>query len=191
MHVKVKIKGTSPLVMHRFNETAELAVENKNRKVQNQRKMTPKEQAEDFLYHSVNDDSIVVLPANNFHRALIEAGRFHKLGKKQLTTATSSIVAPLLCPVEMEFVLSPQEWIVDAKSIVNSQVGARRMVYRPRFDNWSFDCTLYVDEDELGEALARALVDDAGRKVGIGSMRPEKKGAYGCFRVDEWKPEKE
>ncbi len=41
------------------------------------------------------------------------------------------------------------------------------------------------------DALVRALVDDAGKKVGLGDYRPERKGPFGKFVVTKWEEAKE
>jgi hypothetical protein len=39
----------------------------------------------------------------------------------------------------------------------------------------------------MNEKLFRAIVDDAGKRVGLGDFRPATKGPYGRYVVTSWK----
>jgi hypothetical protein len=39
------------------------------------------------------------------------------------------------------------------------------------------------------EAFARKLVDDAGKRIGLGDFRPDRKGPFGKFVVSNWAKE--
>lgn len=60
------------------------------------------------------------------------------------------------------------------------------MCHRPRLDEWSTAFTLDVDGDMFSEKLVRLLVDDAGKKCGLGDYRPNRKGPFGKFVVTSW-----
>ena len=60
------------------------------------------------------------------------------------------------------------------------------MEHRPMFDDWKTTFDIEVFEGGFSEQLTRQLVDDAGMRIGIGDMRPEKKGPYGRFKVIKW-----
>lgn len=38
----------------------------------------------------------------------------------------------------------------------------------------------------FGPILVRSIVDDAGKKIGLGDFRPARKGPFGRFVVKEW-----
>jgi hypothetical protein len=40
-------------------------------------------------------------------------------------------------------------------------------------------------------ALIRAVIDDAGKKIGLGDYRPSRKGPFGRFVVKTWTVHKE
>ena len=61
------------------------------------------------------------------------------------------------------------------------------MAHRPRFDEWRVSFTLEVDETLFSEALVRELLDIAGKRIGLGDFRPERKGPFGRFRTDAWR----
>ena len=90
--------------------------------------------------------------------------------------------------LDPEMPLVPQDWVPDSRPIVNA-AGSRTIVHRPRFDKWELSFTLEVDQEEFSEDTARALVDSAGRKIGIGVFRPQRKGPFGRFVVAHWREE--
>jgi hypothetical protein len=54
------------------------------------------------------------------------------------------------------------------------------------FDDWSVAFSIDLDTSEAKPSTARELVDRAGRAIGIGVMRPSRKGPYGQFKVVKW-----
>ena len=65
------------------------------------------------------------------------------------------------------------------------------MCYRPTFEQWEVNFSIDLDTAEAKPATARELVDRAGRAIGIGVMRPSRKGPYGQFKVVHWVERKE
>jgi hypothetical protein len=55
------------------------------------------------------------------------------------------------------------------------------------FDDWKLTFTAELDTTILSEKLLRAIIDDAGKRVGLGDFRPATKGPFGRFVVTNWK----
>lgn len=192
MEIRVTIQGDSPLLTNRFTEANAEAVEKGTSMSIRGSKGTPREQAQMKLY--VDSKQKPVIPGPNIFRAIIDAGRFHKTGKTQLTTGKSSLVPAGMSLVEIECPITNYEygsphWEVDSRSVVNPATGGRMMAHRPRFDAWRIKFTLQVDETMFDERIARLLVDDAGKKIGLGDFRPARKGPFGRFTVISWTAE--
>lgn len=189
MEIKVRISGITPLLHSKFTDAAGLAIENGTSRVLVGDRKTPREQAESLLY--TDSRGKVIFPGPNIFAAIINAGVFHKVGKKQITTAKSSLVPAGISVIEIECaIIDPDTgeeatWEVDSRSIV-VDITKRKMAHRPRFDKWQIDFTLDVDETVFSEQAVRLLVDDAGKKIGLGAFRPARKGPYGRFVVTCW-----
>jgi hypothetical protein len=56
--------------------------------------------------------------------------------------------------------------------------------YRPQFDEWSTVLSIVFVTSALSRESVLSLLDAGGMGVGIGEWRPEKRGDFGCFRVD-------
>lgn len=183
MLINIEITGTTPLILDRFyNALLEAKTSGQTNKGT---EPTPLEQATARLYRHA--DGKPYFPADNLLRAIIDAGRFIKVGKRQLSTRDETIVTSFLSLIGVDYAINSKEgWRVDSRGIVNQTNKARVMAYRPIFDDWSIDFTVDLDTGEGKPATVRELVDRAGRAIGIGVMRPSRKGKYGQFKVTSW-----
>lgn len=192
MMIKVEIQGESPLLLNRFTEAAAAQVSaGSSSAVTIGTKGTPREQATPKLYLTAGKDPRPMIPGPNVYRGLIDAGVYHKAGRRQITSSKSSLVpagillTDLECPIINPFGGEVQ-WEVDSRSVVNPATGGRMMCHRPRFDAWKIGFSLKVDDKMFDEKIVRMLVDDLGTKVGLGDFRPFRKGPFGRFFVTSW-----
>lgn len=189
MNIKVEISGESPLLLNKFTDAAMLKIDGGTSTISAAAdKGTPRERAIERLY--LDSAGKPVIPGPNLYRAIIDAGRFHKAGKEKLTTTKSSLIPAGIWLLEMELPIVDGKWEPDVRAVVNPATGGRMVCCRPRFDRWLVKFTLDIDESMFAVSLARALVDDAGRKIGVGDFRPSRKGPFGRFKVTHWKAEK-
>lgn len=186
--ISVRIHGVTPLLMNRFSEEAELQVSSGRSKVGVGKVATPREQAAKKAY--TLPDGTLYVPGPNIFSCMIQAGKFHKVGKAKVTTTRSSLI-PAGCAIqEVACPLDTKDFEVDSRSVVIPATGGRVMAHRPRLDKWSLSFTLTVDDSMFDAAFIRQLLDDAGAKIGLGDFRPDRKGPFGRFVVTEWHEEK-
>ena len=194
IHITVEIQGESPLLCNRFTDEAKEKIGKGTSAVTAAgSKGTPRERAERTLY--IGASGKPVIPGPNVYRAIIDAGRFHKAGKEKITTAKSSLVPAGIWLLDVECSLtnpdcSDPQWEVDARRVVIPATGGAVMAYRARFDSWRLKFSLDVDDKMFDESIVRALVDDAGQKIGLGDFRPSRKGPFGRFKVISWAKER-
>jgi hypothetical protein len=186
--IKVQIEGLRPgLLLKRFPDgnLEETSM------VQKGEKGTPREQAESGLYKDEN--GIIGIPSQMIFSSMMEAGRDLKIGKRQISTKTSSLIPAGLAIEEVFLTLkTPKPWEVDSRRVVPAAGGGTVSVisYRPRFDEWSVEFTLSIDTEIFTKEIARQLIDMAGKRQGIGCYRPNRKGPFGRFVVIGWKEQK-
>jgi hypothetical protein len=89
---------------------------------------------------------------------------------------------------EPELLFGTKDFEVDSRPVVVPATGGRIMCHRPRLDSWKLKGTAEIDDEMFSADLVRALFDDAGRKIGIGDFRPQRRGPFGRFNVTLWKP---
>ena len=149
---------------------------------------SPYEIAEKKLYTGGN--GTLIIPQPNLLRCLIDGGQYHKAGKSQITTQAKSMLFGVFDITEAEIpILHEQTWTVDTRAVVIPATKGRILTHRPMFHTWALVFTASLDTSVVPEKLMRAIVDDAGNRVGLGDFRPARKGPYGRFRVDAWSPQ--
>ncbi len=186
MEINITIEGTTPMICNRFtDEAAESATKGTRGASAAADRGTPLEIAESKLYRGLNGKPMI--PQPNLLRCLVEGGRFHKAGKTQLTTSKSSIMYSCLDIQGAEIPIDHKEpWRVDTRAVRIPSTGGRILAHRPMFDDWKMTFTAELDTTILSEKLLRAIIDDAGKRVGLGDFRPATKGPFGRFVVTNW-----
>jgi hypothetical protein len=186
--IRVTVKGLSPLLMNRFTEEAAASL-NGLRPVTSGQKPKPLEVATNAAYR--DEKGYLIWPGSNILSSLIAAGQFHRMGRSKVTTQKSSLVPAAMAVTDLE--VGPTEdgkktkrFEVDSRRGVNPSTGNACMIIRARVDVWEASFTLQVDETMFNLDLCRAIVDDAGRKIGWGDFRPQRKGPFGRFIVTKW-----
>lgn len=186
MRIDITIEGTTPMICNRFTDAAAESASSGTRSSSAATdRGTPQEIAISKLYPGL--DGKPMIPQPNLLRCLIEGGRFHKVGKSQVTTAKSSM---LFSCVDIEGaevpIIHKQPWKVDTRAVRIPSTGGRILAHRPMFDDWRLEFTMDLDISIMSARLMRQIVDDAGKRVGLGDFRPATKGPYGRFVVTSW-----
>lgn len=190
MEVRVKIDGVTPLICNKFTDEAALKASNGScgSSAAGDRG-TPLEIAESKIYVGLNGKPMI--PQPNLLRCLVDGGRFHKNGRSQITTKESSMLYACLDIQGAEIPLvHKQPWKVDSRPVVIPSTKGRILAHRPMFDDWTLEFTIDLDETMVRPKLLRQIVDDAGKRIGLGDFRPARKGPYGKFCVVKWQEKK-
>lgn len=184
MRIEVTIEGITPLLMNRFTEETEVNLSGGHSPTIRGGRGTPREQAEKKAYK--DQDGYLYLPGPNIFSCLVMAGAFHKAGRVKVTTQKSSLIPAGIAVEELVCPLGTKDWECDSRSVVIPSTGGRIMCHRPRLDKWKVIFTLQVDDGMFAPTFVRLLVDDAGKKIGLGDYRPQRKGPFGRFVVSGW-----
>ena len=72
---------------------------------------------------------------------------------------------------------------VDCRSVVVSR--SRLMRYRPRFNSWALEVDVIYDEAQIDRDVILTSAKNAGQFCGLGDFRPNKKGPFGRYAVEE------
>jgi len=160
MEIQCIIKGITPILFNRFQEENEVKVSSGISAVHGGRRDIPREAARKTAY--IDDNGVLYYPMQNIFAAIIEAGRFHKLGRSKISTLKTSLVPAGLSINEVISSFDTVDFEVDSRSVVIPATGGRIMKNRARLDEWQLSFTLTIDEEIFDEKTARILVDDAG-----------------------------
>ena len=186
MEIKVVIEGVTPLLVHAFTDSDQLAATSGTRSsAAAGDRGTPQEQAASHLY--IGEDGKPMIPQPNLLGCIIAGGSFFKSGKQKITTQRYSLIPACVAIQEITIPIEhKQPWKVDTRPVRIPATGGRILRHRPCFEDWRLSFTVDLDESEIGEKLFRQIVDAAGKKVGLGDYRPSTKGPFGRFVVINW-----
>lgn len=179
--VTVEIRGTSPLLIHRFTENDEQGKATRRVAVD---KPNPRDEAQKNAY--VAADGTFYFSAFAIPSAMANAGANHKM---KGTRKTLRFVVPSAVRITSDTVTilngsgPAKTFEVDSRPVTIPATKGRIMRHRPRFDCWGAKFDLVINEDMLSIEDAHRLLNEAGECIGIGDFRPEKRGPFGCFRV--------
>lgn len=186
MFINIEIEGVTPLICNRFTDEAAMASTNGDRGSSAAAdRGTPREIAQGKLYIGSNGKPMI--PGANLLRSIVDGGAFTKVGKKQLTTARASMLYGCLTIADLELPIDHREpWTVDIRPVRIPSTGGRILAYRPMFHDWKLKFEVELDTTIVNAKLLRQVVDDAGKRIGLGDFRPATKGPYGRYNVIRW-----
>ena len=168
----VKIKGLSPLLMHRFPLEPIEAIEKK----------TKEEQAEISTYRHPKSKELYV-PGENLYSCFVNAATYVK-GKGRASMQKPAAACLVIEPLYL--LLGTKDFAIDSRAVRNPSTGGTVVRHRPRLEEWELEFTLTYDKTLMSDAQARDIVDNAGSRVGLLDFRPARKGPFGRFIVTKW-----
>ena len=172
---EVEIKGISALLMNRFIEGS---LEEVNIRKGEAKQKNPA----DKLY--TNSDGSAYIPSTYIRGALIEAGKSLKIQGKGKSTY-SKLIGSTVMVYPDAITINPNKWEPYTITAVNPTTKGRVSVTRPKFNEWGLKFEIIATDDISSDKLEIILVE-AGRYVGIGDWRPQKKGMFGKFIVTKF-----
>jgi hypothetical protein len=174
--VQLEIKGDSALVMHKFSEKSIKQIEDKQQKKakSGRESRNPEEECERSIHRDIDGD--ICFPANGFKSAAVRAASDVDLKMTDMRRAVHIIGETIKIKGDEPLMRT---------DTVKIGMGTTDIRYRPQINNWS--CVLPIQYNSSVISLEQIvnLLNVAGFGVGIGEMRPEKKGGFtfGMFHV--------
>ena len=179
--VNVKIEGTTPILFNRFRD---VAIEGKSKK---RTGAMAESDIEDKLY--LDDKKNVLLPSVYLKNSITEAGKQFKIIGKGKSTY-SKIVASTVDIEPFYIVMDVKDFEVFRISAVNPMTKGRMMTERPKYTKWKASFQIVLNDPAVPISVINEILEHAGKYVGVGDWRPEKKGMFGKFMITEFKTQK-
>jgi hypothetical protein len=182
--ILVPIKGTAPLIVHRFAEKARRQMLDKmqGRKAVKEVK-DPAAEFEAAKY--LLDDGRPGFPSVAFKAAMVSAARFFDKSVTMVTLRQTVFLDGLYSTSSRQKLVAIQaDDAVMREDVVTVGVAGHDLRYRPEYANWRAVLPIHYVASSLNRESVLALVDAAGTGVGVGEWRPEKNGDFGTFEVD-------
>ena len=182
---RATLKGSSALLINAF--ALDFGMEEKvAKRKKNDDYGSPREQAEKVLYSDKKTGKLWV-PSSWVKGTMMGAASEYKLpsSRKSLKSILGGAVIPVdeKCYFVEKFTKKNIE--IDSRPVVIQR--AKIMRHRPRLEKWSITCELEIDESLVPAKTILELLNDCGRRVGVGDFRPQKGGPFGRFQISSWK----
>lgn len=180
---KVKVKGLTPYMQHRMDDT-KLQQWELNRGAIIEREGLNTEPEKLALFHSFIDaDGNFYIPNEHFKQCFLNGSKSVKGKVGTATKSMKQVVAGqwFIIPSMIPFRKFDE---VDIRSAVNRVIKARIIVKRPKWMQWECEFTLEIYNDTLTLETIKSIIEQSGNFVGVGSYRPEHSGEYGRFAAE-------
>jgi hypothetical protein len=175
----VRIKGQTPLIVHRFGELAQKGITDKQGGAPKVKKgaRKPLEEFRDSLYPINVERDLYGFPAGGIKKSLVSAGGRYAEEQQVVLRGAVNIPAELLL-IEGSLPVMRQD------TVRLAGIGRPASVaYRPAFSPWEIAVPVVFNTGIIQEGQVINLFALAGFGVGIGDWRVEKNGTYGMFEV--------
>jgi hypothetical protein len=185
---KLPIKGTSPLIVHKFSEKAKKQIEDKQQKKAKGAKEARDPKSEYLAACYVMPESPPAgekkarygVPASGIKNALVSACRF--VDGMQMTFARGAFHVMEDAGGLVEISYDTMRMREDTVRL-NGPGSPLDIRYRPEFTEWSLVCVVRYNAAAISPEQIVNLANVAGFSIGLCEWRPERDGSYGMFEV--------
>lgn len=189
--ILVPIVGTSPLIVHNFSAKAKqqmLDAQQGRKKVKQTR--DPEVEYESSFY-KIYDEATGTekpgFPIVAFKAATISAARYYDKSVSMTGLRQLLFMHGLMTKADpqqlVEIVGTPQM----REDVVRLGGPSRSadLRYRAEFPEWSATLKVTFVTSGISQQSVLSLIDAGGMGVGVGEWRPERKGEFGTYRIDD------
>jgi hypothetical protein len=168
---KIKIEGTSSLIMQKFNQEDLEKVKGGSKQ-----KWTPEEEVNRFIHRTEKGE--IGFPTMAFKWAVINACR-------QTETFKMTQIKPafIILPENDEGLTIIKSDKVEMISQIKRIQKAAVLKHFPIFKNWKCELTIQYNENSIKQEELLYLFQLAGLSSGIGLDRPQLGGSNGMFKI--------
>ena len=178
--VKVKIKGRTPLLMNRLN-IEDLMDTGMRRRA---KRWDPKEDAEKSAYIDVIDGKRqLYVPSEAVYGMIINTAKQYRVKKMSL----SSMLAGSIHIEPEKIPLGTDKYEVDIRPVVIQKNRVPKA--RARLNNWELTFYIVYYNPAIPKDILptlREVLQDGGYRMGLLDYRPQHKGWFGTFTIEEF-----
>ena len=173
--IEIRIRGTAPLICHKWSDKAkkEMLARSTKKADKGRPAKDPEQEYRDSLY--VMPDGSYGFPAIAFKAAMVRAGKYVNL-PMTFTRGAFHINGDLI-----KIIGTPHM----REDMVRIPMGGADNRFRGEFTEWEVDLPIVYFATAISAEQLVNLLMIAGFSVGIGEWRPEKDGQYGTFTIVE------
>jgi hypothetical protein len=187
---EIEVQGVTQMLQHKMPDEELFALLGaKSEKKKAKEELTPREIAEKHVYKTI--DGKFYIPTEQFSKAFAYVAGDYKQ-KNSARKSIKSVAGGIFRPTTDAAIICDDNWKpvkgfeVDLKKGNNHQKGAI-CICRPRFDKWKAKFSVAVDDSIVATNVVLEILNDAGKRAGIGSFRVNRGGYFGQFSVIKFK----
>ena len=180
---EIEVRGTAPLIVHRWSEKArQMMLDAQQGKKNPKQPKDPNADFETSMYRF--EDGGHGFPIMAFKSATVKGGArlFGKAVKMTELRQLCTFLSDGLCTDGTQLTRIISDAPIMREDMVRVGMGTADIRYRAEYRNWSAVLRIEYVPSVIDLSSVVALVD-AGGTNGIGEWRPEKSGSYGTFEV--------
>lgn len=189
--IAIPIVSTSPLIVHNFSDKSKRQMlEAQQGKKSMKEARDPEAEYLAAFYRIATDDGEEKygFPVTAFKAATVGAARFWK-GLKMTELRQFMFFHGIYTPADQQQLVQINGEPKMREDVVRLGGMSRSadLRYRPEFTEWSAELDVTYVKSALARDSVLSLIDAAGMGIGVGEWRPEKKGEFGTFQIDQSK----
>lgn len=175
--LRVRVEGITPLISHRFSESAQRTIEAAQQGTARTKKppREPQREFEESVYHS--PDGRPAFPAIAFKLAAVRAGQ--RFGGERST----ELLGAFSITTELVEIEGSAPAMRSDRVVLSGPSKLSSIAYRAQYMPWEATIPLLVNVDFLSVEQLVNLFRLGGFSVGVGDWRPERRGSFGQFSV--------
>lgn len=172
----LKLRGLSPLIVHKFNEKTIRQIEEKQQgsgKAKSKASRKPKDEFDGarYKFDKKNDG----FPASGFKKCAVRGGTFMGL-KMTDSRGAFHVIGDL---VKIKCAKGPKM----RTDMVRIGMGTSDVRYRPEYSKWTVELEIRYNANVISPEQIVNMFNTGGFSTGVGEWRPEKNGNFGMFEV--------
>lgn len=186
----VPIVGTSPLIVHNFSDKSKrqmLEAQQGKKKLKEVRDPQAEYEAAFYRIHDESGADRFGFPVTAFKAATIGAARFYDKSVTMTSLRQFLFMHGVLTkadPQQLVEIFGEPEMREDVVRLGGPSRSAD-LRYRPMFAEWRAELKVTFVSSSLSEGSVLSLIDAGGLGIGVGEWRPEKRGEFGTYMVDQ------
>lgn len=188
--LRVPIIGTAPLIVHNFSEKSKqqmLDAQQGKKKVKEIRDPRAEYEASFYRIHREDGEDGYGFPVTAFKAATTGAARFYDKSVTMTALRQFMFFRGILTkadPQQLVEIFGEPEMREDVVRLGGPSRSAD-LRYRPMFPEWSCTLTVTYVKSSIDRNSVLSLIDAGGLGIGVGEWRPEKRGEFGTYQIDQ------
>lgn len=183
----VPIRGTSPLLVHRFSEKAKRQMLDAQQGRKNKKETRDPEADYEASFYRFDDpvtgEKGYGFPVIAFKAATISAARLFDKSVTMVGLRQQLFFSGIIGDDGQQLAIIEGEPVM-REDVVRVGMGGTDLRYRPMFAEWSTRLEVKFVASVISAGSVLSLIDAGGLTVGVGEWRPEKKGDFGQYEIN-------